>query len=172
MELLIPGLILVALMVYASTKIKKHAALAFEPELIDTDEFSIKKCAGFINPLNGDKEHAFEAYSKDFGTDAAQNMRQVSARISVFPDADFDKICEGAKQSVTDIISETSAGSGDSRTCVIEAESAEKGVPVEAYYKIAAGNSKIYELKISVLPEHKGEYLHRIEEMIGSFSVK
>ena len=32
MELLIPGLILVALMVYASTKIKKAAAAAFEPE--------------------------------------------------------------------------------------------------------------------------------------------
>jgi hypothetical protein len=35
MEILIPGLILVALMVYVSTRIKRAAARAFEPENVD-----------------------------------------------------------------------------------------------------------------------------------------
>ncbi len=44
--------------------------------------------------------------------------------------------------------------------------------PLETFYKIAAGNSKMYELEISVLPEHKSDYLLRIKEMIESFAVK
>jgi len=172
MELLIPGLILVALMVYASTKIKKKAAQAFEPELLETEEFTILKPEGFIHPLNNDQKFAFVAYSKEFGIDAANNTRQASARISVFADANFDEICERVKLYGANIFSETSTGSGGFRTCLIEGEGLENGVPVETYYKIAAGNSKIYKLEILVLPEHKDDYMRRIKEMVESFAVK
>ncbi|MGI8410254.1 MAG: hypothetical protein ACR2M8_10295 [Pyrinomonadaceae bacterium] len=172
MELLIPGLILVALMVYASTKIKKSAARAYEPELIETDEFFILKPEGFINPLNDERKFAFIAYSKEFGMGAAENIRQASARIRVFDDADFDVICERVKQSVTNIISEMPTVSGGSQTCLIEARGEENGVPIEKYYKIVSGDSKIYNLEISVLLEHKHDYLRRIKDMVESFAVK
>ena len=79
MELLIPGLLLVALMVYASTKIKKAAAAAYEPESIETDRFAITKPEGMINPVNDDSPYLFEAYTKDFGVDDQKNERQVTA---------------------------------------------------------------------------------------------
>src|SRR5262245_36415410 len=74
MELLITGMIRVALMVYASARIKKSAAMAYDEELIDTDEFSITKPEGFIIPTNGDGRFAFAAYSKEFGTDDADRI--------------------------------------------------------------------------------------------------
>src|SRR5687767_8261126 len=53
MELLIPGLILVALMVYASTRIKRTAAAAFDRETVDTEDFIIQKPEGFLHNLHG-----------------------------------------------------------------------------------------------------------------------
>mgnify|MGYP007097599700 CR=1 FL=1 len=49
MELLIPGLILVALMVWASTKIKRSAAQAYAAESIETEYFAIEKPDGLID---------------------------------------------------------------------------------------------------------------------------
>jgi hypothetical protein len=70
MELLIPGLILVALMVYASTRIKRSAAEAFEPETVETDDFVIQKPEGFLHNLNAGRDVLFEAYSKDFSKES------------------------------------------------------------------------------------------------------
>lgn len=172
MEILIAGLILVALMVYASTKIKKSAARAYEPEVIETDDFFILKPEGFINPLNGDNEFAFLAYSKEFGTGGTEDIREASARISVYVDDNFDDICDRAKESVTEIISAKSYQSGGSRHYIIAAESEENGKPIGVYFKIATNDPKVYTLHISVLSEHKENYLRRIEEMIDSFVVK
>ena len=81
MELLIPGLILVGLMVYASTRIKRSAARAFEAETVETAEFTLYKPDGFLSVLNGDPAYIFEAYSKDFGTGDDNNVRAARARI-------------------------------------------------------------------------------------------
>lgn len=75
MELLIPGLILVALMAYASTKIKRLAKEAYEPETIEVDQFLIDKPEGILHVLNGDTKYLFEAYSKGFGVDTAGKIR-------------------------------------------------------------------------------------------------
>lgn len=82
MELLIPGLILVALMVYASTRIKRTAAAAWESETIDTEEFTIEKPAGFLHVLNGDPKFIFEAYSREFGVETAANLRAARAELT------------------------------------------------------------------------------------------
>ena len=52
MEILIPGLILVGLMVWVSTRIKRNAAKAFEREEIETAEFSLTKPEGFLAPVD------------------------------------------------------------------------------------------------------------------------
>ena len=67
MEILIVGAIVVALMVYASTKIKRSAAAAFEEETIETDEYSFVKPEGFLNPVEPEGYLAFYAYSKEYG---------------------------------------------------------------------------------------------------------
>src|SRR5262249_40692599 len=79
MELLIPGLILAALMAYVSTRIKRSAARAFAAETIEGDGFAIIKPEGFLHLSDENTGYAFEAYSKEFGRDSAENIRAVRA---------------------------------------------------------------------------------------------
>jgi len=84
MELLIPGLILVALMAYVSTRIKKSAARAFEAEQVTGDGFSLEKPDGFLVRTGGKAGLLFDAYSKDFGTTGgAENIRAAKAIVTV-----------------------------------------------------------------------------------------
>ena len=93
MEILIVGVILVALMAYVSTKIKKSAAQAFEREEIETENFSIIKPAGFINPLNDENSaFAFEARSKDLGKEAARNLWRARATLRVVAGVDDSNV--------------------------------------------------------------------------------
>ena len=172
MELLIPGLILVALMVYASTKIKKSAARAYESETIEAPEFSITKPEGFICPVDHNEELIFAAYSKEYGRDQAEAVRQASAEIRVFEDAEFEEICERAKIDSVRVVSEDIGILNGAKSCVIETESVEKEITFDCVHKIMSGDGKIYELKISVLPEHKDDYSRKIDEMSNSFILK
>lgn len=167
--ILIPGLILVALMVYASTRIKKNAAIAFERESIETGEFSITKPEGFLHPLNNDSEYVFEAYSKEFGQDHAEQTRQAMIDLLIFNNANIDVQRDEISREVTAIISKKAEGDD---IIVIEAEREDSGIAFYSFYKLAARASKIYRLRISVLPEYKDAYLDRINEMLDSFELK
>lgn len=81
MEILIPGLLLVAFMVYASTRIKRTAAEAFESETIAGDDFVIQKPEGMLTVLNGRPELLFESYSKEYGKGDAGEIRQIRAEL-------------------------------------------------------------------------------------------
>ncbi|HEX8736655.1 MAG TPA: hypothetical protein VF721_15090 [Pyrinomonadaceae bacterium] len=146
MEIFILGLILVALMAYVSTRIKKSAARAFEKETIETEDFSIVKPEGFLNPLNDNSEYAFEAYSKDFGENDAAEFRKMTARIYKNPERGED---------LPD-----------------ETEKTEKGVTIQTFRKILKTDEKSYELEISVLKDYREEYFDKINEMLNSFSLK
>ena len=89
MELLIPGLILVALMVYASTRIKKKAAAALDRERITTETFTIVKPEGFINIALPDAGLLFQAYSKEFAS-GSNGVRSVVATVSDAAAGDVD----------------------------------------------------------------------------------
>lgn len=172
MEILILGVILVALMVYASTKIKKSAASAFERETIETAEFSVVKPEGFIYPLNEDSEFAFEAYSKDFGTDAAEKLKQSWMTLRIYPGLELDELARKAKADAAEIISEETAENKGVKIYVLNIEGSERGIAVEIFYKITERDEKTYELRVSVLPEYKTDYSLRIRETLTSFSVK
>jgi hypothetical protein len=176
MEIFIVGVVIVALMVYVSTRIKKSAAQAYEPETIDAEDFTINKPAGFINPVNDDSTFAFEAYTKDFGTGEAKDFRQARARLRVLANSSFDAICKNAKQTGGKIKSKNfseNAPQGQ-RTFLLETESAENDVPVFSSWKIVESRDrrKIYELQVSVLEDHKIKFADEIAEMIESFAVK
>ncbi len=109
MEILIVGIALVALMVFVSTKIKKSAASAFEREVIDKKDFTIIKPEGLINPLNENSEFAFEAYSKEFGKNDAEEFNQMSAHLKIISQASFEETCENTKKSVSEILSENNS---------------------------------------------------------------
>src|SRR4051794_7750972 len=107
MEILIIGLILVALMVYASTRIKRTAAAAFERETIETDTYVIQKPEGYLHKLNGDPQFLFEAYSREFSK-SDPKLRLGTAKIDVIsgPIEAASAELEGSG-TVTDELNET-----------------------------------------------------------------
>src|SRR5580765_700912 len=153
MELLIPGLILVALMVYASTRIKKTAAAAFEAETIETDDFIIQKPDGFLNKLNGDPQFAFEAYSKEFGGPGAESFRQATAYLKIYDGISVDQAVANLSKSRVETTGDISEVVNEVRYRVIEAKHTEKGVEFRIFYKIAERNAKTYEFEITALAE-------------------
>jgi len=172
MEILIVGVILVALMVFVSTKIKKSAAQAFEPETIETEDFKITKPKGFINPINVDSVFAFEAYTKELGENDAKNFRQAQANLRVITDSNFEAVCENSKESSDKVLSES--WFENPRAYLFESEKIEEDVPIISSWKIVENirKGKIYELQISVLKAYREDYAARTGEMIGSFIVK
>ena len=172
MELLIPGLILVGLMVYASTRIKRSAAKAFEAETVETDEFSIYKPEGFLNVINGDPGYAFEAYSKDFGTGPAAEFRLARAKMRIHKGTDLETAIASVKRAVSRIVSELAEVIGDAKCRLIEAEIEEKGVKFDAHYKLISKDNKTYEMQIVAVQETSGEFSRKIEEVLDSFSLK
>lgn len=176
MEIFIVGVIIVALMAYASTKIKKSAAQAYEREMVDAEDFTITKPAGFINPINDDSAFAFEAYTKDFGTDEAKDFRLARARLRVISDLSFDAVCKNAKRSAVKIASKNFSEnvSSGQRVFLLETEGVETDVPIFSFWKIIENRArrKIYELQISVLEEYKLKFADETAEMIESFAVK
>lgn len=171
MELLIPGLILVALMVYASTRIKKTAAAAFEAETIENETFSLEKPDGFLTVLNGNADLLFESYSRDFGDEPAENIRQ--ARIEVrklaitTPEQAAKKIAGEAKvtSKTTEIINER-------KYLLIESERVEKGIGHVDLYKLAASGSDVVQLKIIALERTSEDVARKIQSLASSFQVK
>ena len=167
MELLIPGLLLVALMVWASTKIKKHAADAFEPEFIETEDYALQKPDGFLHVI-GDQEHELRAYSKGFGTGDNNGIRQATIEIDVFPATDLRSVRDSVRKAATESEVTTQA------TNVIElnAEESANEMTVSAFYKIVAAEKQIYRLRFAVLPEYLEDHRSRIEETLDSFTIK
>lgn len=168
MELLIPGLVLVALMVYVSTKIKKNAAKAYETEFIETEEFSLVKPDGFLNPLNDDSAFAFEAFTKGFGAPPHQHLKQATIELTAREGSTLDAVLADIRQNARKIVSERM----DDGAVLVEAEYDLDEAVVDAFYKVVEGRGKIWLLRLLVLPEHKREYLGRIEETLESFSLK
>jgi hypothetical protein len=166
MELLVPGLILVALMVYASTCIKRSASQAFEAETIETEEFVIDKPRGFLHVVNGDPRLAFEAYSRDFGTGASQDRRVATAEIRILRGDQGDVGSpEGGEDERSEVVDEVRYRSFQIRT-------GEPGAAEVTYYKVGQVNDTTYELKATVLENASDETANGIQSMIDSFRVK
>ncbi len=142
MEIWIIGGIIVALMVYASTKIKRAAAGAYEREEIAADGFAIVKPEGFINLINS--AHAFEAQSKEFGeSEESEEMYRARATVT---------------------LTDGSEPASESRS-----EREVDGVVVKELRKTINANGRGFELTISVLADHYDEFEPRIREMAESF---
>ena len=172
MELLIPGLILVALMVYASTRIKKSAAAAFVPETIETHDFIIQKPDGFLNKINRDEQFEFEAYSKEYGGPGAENFRQGTAYLRVYDSISTDEAVANLSHEGVEITGDISEVVNEIRYRVIEAKRTEKGVEFRIFYKIAERNARVYVFEIAALAETSGEFMRKIETMLAGFEVK
>ncbi|CAN5396129.1 hypothetical protein BH10ACI2_BH10ACI2_01920 [soil metagenome] len=173
MELLIPGLILVALMIYASTKIKKTAAEAFEPETVETDDFIIQKPDGFLNKLNGDPQFAFEAYSKEFGAaSGAENFRMGTANLIAFDGKTVKKAISELSESGDKMGEQLAEVVGEHHYRVIEGTRVVKDIDFRVRYKLAEKAGKLYRFETVNLVEASEEFVRRIDGMLDSFELK
>lgn len=171
MELLIPGLILVALMVYASTKIKRTTAAAFEAETIETDEFILNKPDGFLHVLNGDEQYAFEAYSKEYGGPGAEDIRRATATVKVTTTT----VKEEAARRINagnDLIDDRSEVVGETKYRLIETRAVANDIAYRNLFKLAERGGKTYVFTLIVIAETTDEAMRDIEGMLNSFEIK
>jgi hypothetical protein len=176
-EILIVGGIVVLLMVAASTKIKQAAARAFEPELIEREDFSISKPEGFMSPLEPKEPNClFEARSREYGEKATKNIWRAHAFLTVRNDLNFKDEREAAVKSAGKVVSERileNAERGE-KILLLESERAENKVSTIDFQKTVESRArrKTYVLRISVLPAYRADYIERVNEMINSFRLK
>jgi hypothetical protein len=168
MELLIPGLILVALMVYVSTRIKKSAAKAYEAEQIDTDDYSITKPEGLLTPIDDGSPYAFQAYSKDFGPPPNERLRQITAELRILDGVEPASIVGELKESADKIVSENS----NDGTSILETSEVVEETEVDAFYKIIKKHGRVFSLRIQSVKEPSEDDRRRIERMLESFRAK
>ncbi len=166
MEILIPGLILVAVMVWASTKIKKRAAEAFEPEVITTERFTLRKPEGFLHVIDS-PNHDFEAYSKESG-EGGDRGKRATIEVDILHQVNLLSARESVLQAASELIVSDEI-EGHWR---IETEEAANEPGLKVVYKLVAVRDATYRLRFAVISEHYADYLRRIDETIESFAVK
>lgn len=171
MELLIPGLVLVALMVYASTRIKRATAKAFEREEIDTDDFTLVKPEGFLHLLNGDPAFAFQAYSKEFGTNGSSETRQATIDIRKIVDRSFREVCEDIKNS-GQLIDDKAFQLDEMHEWSVEIEAHGDDADAINHFLIVEAPAGVFEIRTTVLKEHNDDFRRRVDELEESFAVK
>lgn len=172
MELLIPGLILVALMVWASTRIKRNAAAAFEAERVDAPEFAINKPEGFLHVLNDDSGLAFRSYSKEFGKVGNKDVRAATIEIEKHDRSDIDSVRQNIEADAESIGSFEAYIDGGEKAARGRSVSIQNGGEYEVSHKLVARGSTVWECRGSVLSERSGDFSVRIEEALDSVRIK
>lgn len=170
MEILIIGGAIVALMVYASTRIKRSAAKAFEEEAIETEEFALLKPEGFLNPVEREEFLAFYAYSKEYGEqESAEKLRQSLIKLKILAGRSLAEIIKDTKKSFDKVLSEEKP---DETTVLLKGERAEKEVTKIIHHKIVGAGERIFDLEMYVLADYQEKYAEKAEKLLASFHVK
>lgn len=159
-------------MVYASTRIKRSAAAAFDAETIETDDFIIKKPEGFLTVLNGDRDYAFESYSKEFGGEGAENFRRGTAHLRVLPDTDLDGAAADLIDEGDEVISDIYEVIGERRYRLIEIVRIVSGVEFRVFAKLGSTQNKVFVFQATAISETTEEFMRNIESMVASFELK
>jgi len=176
MEILIIGVLFVALMVFVSTKIKRSAAKAFEAETIETDEFSILKPEGFLHPLRDPPDFPFEAYSKTFGERSSRNIWRSRTRLRITDGSNLkkhvDEITKGSEsiesKKKLDDLPEGQVG------VIVRSTKSEDDFDYKILRKVIQSKTrnKIYELKTTILEPYGEEFTEKACEFMRGFVVK
>ena len=154
-------------MVWASTKIKKRAADAFEAESIETEIYSLQKPEGFLHVI-GDDEHEFKAYSRDFGEGDNNGVRQATIEIDALPAEQF----ASARDDVLNAASDSKIRSSTEDSYEIWTDETANGSPVNVFYKFIRKGDSLYRLRYAVLPASKDEYSDKVDETLNSFELR
>jgi hypothetical protein len=174
MEIFIIGGIVVALMVYVSTRIKRSAAAAFEPEFIEKEDFTVEKPEGFLFPLREPADFPFEAYSKLFGERSTRNIWRARARLRIHEGRMLDDLLSDAESGESFTSKEISETTSSRRELNSRSERTDDEVPFAVYRRIVecADRDKTYEFRATMLGDHEEEYAARAKEMLASLRIR
>ena len=171
MECLIPGLILVGLMIYASTRIKRVSAGAFEAEKIETAHFVFEKPEGFLNKIEPTTGLELEGYSREYGLGDAANFRQATyevTRSSATADAAVAQITAS-----NEVIADADEVVGEKRYRIIAVRRAENGIIVVDNYKISESAAEgVFQLRVSMIEDASADVRTQTETILSRFIVK
>ncbi len=169
-DILIFGLILVALMVYASARIKKAAAEAYASETVETNDFRITKPEGFLSVISPADGLVFHAYSREFGEAEAAGIRRTEAAIRIIENASASDVAGNLKAAALKVIRESSDESDQSITLEIVDEV--NDVPVFRSYKLIENGSRVVQLQIDTPVAYRDEFDIGVREFRDTFEVK
>jgi hypothetical protein len=172
MELLIPGLLLVGLMVYASTRIKRFTAKALEPETIETNEFSIAKPEGLISVLAPENGLLFDAHTPEFADEPADGFRKASANVRCYSNEDLDSFAAALVNAGGRVTEDVPSKLGEMRARSIEIVSSENGVTVSRFHKLVQNKERLFDLLIEIPEDYRDESDGALRQMADSFLVK
>ena len=172
MELLIPGLVLVALMVWASTRIKKNAAAAFDMETVETDEFSIRKPEGFLHVLNDDSGFAFRSYSKEFGKVGNKDVRAATIEIEHHAATGLDMLKARIEENAEQVSSFEPYLDAGERSAWIASTEIRDGGEFSVFRRLVGRQSDMWEARGSILADHQNDMMDKIEAALESVQVK
>ena len=168
MELLIPGLALVALMVWASTRIKRTAADAFDVEVVETAEFTIRKPAGWLSIAA--PTLPFEAYTKDYAPPPNEEMRLGTATVETSTE-DLDAVAASLTTGA-EVVEEVREKVGDVHYRVLTLNRLEGEREMVELVKLAEQNGKAYTFRIKALADATPESRRDMDGMLDSFELK
>jgi hypothetical protein len=168
--------IFIAVLLFISSKIRNAASAAYEPEMIERENFSIYKPEGYLNPVEWTESVPFEAYTRELGERSMGRLRKSLVKLTVSDGLNFDKLRKEIKANAPEFVStvfDENAPTGQ-RICLIETKKEEKEITTVFLNKIVESRrqKKTYNLEISVLEDYRDEYEDRIGAMLDSFSLK
>ena len=171
MELLIPGLLLVALMVYASTRIKRVAAEAFEAESIEKDAFTIYKPTGFLNVIEPKTPFLLEGYTKEFGVDDNANTKQAQYELRLRTHTNLKDLI---KEITSDkrVINNSTEVVNEIKYQQIAIENERSGISYFDHYRLTETKDGVFQLKIVTLIELSDDISAGVETMLSTFRLK
>lgn len=168
MEFLIPGLILVGLMVYVSTKVKRSSEAAWAPEKVETKQYTIVKPHGVLHVLNGRAELLFEAYSREFGTGGASKTRVARIEIRAYDRTSVSAKVKELEASGT-LLERATQTIGDRKYVMLDIEEPADVLKCRVLYKVGEREGKIFVLSIRMLAEADDEMRAKLDLAAESF---
>ena len=158
-------------MVYASTKIKKNAAKAYDEEMIEDERFRLIKPEGFINPVEPVGDAIFSAYTRDYGTEGSADMRLADANIYFFPGETIAKRQAEIAKTI-EIVNARSFQIASFPAMMLEGSHVDNNVKIVSFYKLIEDGSDLYELRTEMLEDERNNLGDRIEKMMDSFELR
>lgn len=172
MEILIPGLILVGFMVWASTRIKRNAAAAFEAEVVEKDEFVLRKPEGFLHVLSDESDLAFRSYSREFGKVGEREVRRATIEVERHSSSEVDGLQSliSSRAETVDSV-EPYIDGGERATWILTTEIVEGG-QYSVVRKLVTRGSTVWEARATFLSEYNSDLGNILETAIDSFRLK